>query len=201
MTDYTTPTAIQKIDKDGNLLDQLTDGWTPAFECPQSGIILRRGVPVGWQDEDRFSPMNSFAFSPLAQNLFSVDNGILALFLVKLYQKSPAELAKLASQYMDNVTKLLIAIVNTGKAHPLTAINATTLFSTVAHRFGILTDSGYLKVSDQTRSIIDKLIQLSAAGLAMDGLTSLVEHAQTGSEVGAAPAKGLGILADLKRLT
>jgi len=144
-------------------------------ETVENATIIRRYMPVDVQNEDRFSPMNTFAYSPFAQDLLSYDNAILAFILVKIAKSDPKLLAQLAGKYMDNTTKLLMAIVESGKAHPLTALNASTAFAVVAHRFGIITDSGCLKMLDQTRSIIDKLIQLNFANVALEGIGTLVE--------------------------
>lgn len=149
--------------------------YNPELRAPENAGITLRGVPVDIQNEDRFSPVNSFAFNPLAQELFSVDNAVLAVVLVTIAKQKPEALVKLMEKYIDSTTDILTSIVNSGKSHPLTALNASTAFAVVAHRFGIITDAGYLKMADQTRSIIDKLIQLNFAEMSFEGLTSLVE--------------------------
>lgn len=142
-------------------------------------MILRREVPVDMQNEDRFSPRNTFAFNPFSQILLSYDNGILAGLLYLMARKNPAALERLASKLMANVSKMLGNILASGRGNPLAAINAHTTFACVAHRFGIIDDSHYLKIAGQTRSIIDKIFQLNAADIAssgiLTGLSTLVE--------------------------
>lgn len=148
----------------------------------ENSTIIRRGFPVDIQNEDRFSPMGGFAYSPLAQDLMSIDNGVLALILLKLARDRPAALERLAEKFMDNITDLLSDIVQSGKTSPIASINASTTFAVVAHRFGIITDSGYLKMADQTRSIIDKLIQLDAGSIAGSGMLAGLQTFVGGSQ-------------------
>lgn len=201
------PTASSTAEQEASAIVPDGEGFLPG-NAPENAIIVRRNTPVDVQNEDRFSPMNGFAFSPLAQNLFSADNGVLAGLLFLIGRKNPKALERLAVKYMDSVSKMLIAITNSGKSHPLTALNASTQFAVVAHRFGVITDSGYLKIADQTRSIIDKLIELNFAGMVFDGLTALVEGSSITSVEKTTSkgtsltetAKGLGLLADLRSL-
>lgn len=169
--------------------------WSKDTRAPENAGITIKGVPVDIQNEDRFAPVGAFAYSPLAQELFSVDNGVLALLVVYLAKKNPAMLERIINKYLDNVTDLLSDIVESGKTHPLSAINAHTTFAVVAHRFGIINDAGYLKIVDQTRSIIDKIVQLNAADIAGSGML-------TGLEVFAGGGKrsrgGIAKLANLK---
>ena len=141
---------------------------------PENAGLIVDGAIVDIQNEDRFSPNSKFAFNPMTQELLSIDNFLLMLLLKKL---SSAQLVDVAKAYMGNITKMLTEITKAGKAHPLTALNASTQFAVVAHRFGVITDSGYLKMADQTRSIVDKLIQINFLNIGLDGLTSLVEGA------------------------
>lgn len=151
--------------------------WNPEARDPENSAIIIKGKPVDIQNEDRFASVGGFAFNPLAQELFALDNFVL-LFLLSKVPKG--QLVGLMKDYMKGVTKILCAVAESGKAHPLTALNASTQFASVAHRFGIISDQHYLKMADQTRSIIDKLIQLDFAGMAMDGLTTLVEKTVSG---------------------
>lgn len=163
-------------------------------KVPENFIIVRRGIPVDVQNEDRFSPMNTFAFSPIAQNYFSIDNVVLAAAVLKMAKDRPQLLAKLMDNYMNNVTKILAAVLNSAKTHPIAMLNAHTTFACVAQRFGILNDSHYLKIVDQTRSIVDKLIQLDFLNGALGGLETLVEGAQgigTGAATLAASLKSV----------
>lgn len=169
MTSYNTPDKKGETGEGQNIL------WSPDYTTPENAIILRRNVPVDVQNEDRFSPRNTFAFNPFAQEWFSTDNGVLVAFLFMLAKKDPKSVERLAARLMANVTSMLNAVIATGKSHPITALNATTTWAVLAHRFGILDDSHYLKISDQTRHIIDTLQQLSAAGIAMDGLQVFAE--------------------------
>lgn len=165
-------------------------GYSPDLHTPENAGIIKNGVVVDIQNEDRFSPQNGFAFNPLAPDgLMSVENLIL-LFIVKKFSETPegrVQLASIIKNYLDSTTKILTSIVETGKAHPVTALNASTLFSVVAHRMGLISDAGYLKMADQTRSLADKMILMAAAGIAFDGVSSLVE---AGGKVAAATAGG-----------
>lgn len=207
--DYTTPSKTdEKVPSSQNIL------WTADFKCPENSMILRREVPVDTQNEDRFSPMNGFAFSPLAQEYFSVDNAVLAGIVLLMAQKNPKGLERIIVKYMDSVTKILTTVVESGKTHPLTALNASTCYAVTAHRFGVITDSGYLKMADQTRAIVDKIIQLQwgaeligQSGL-LAGLSSFVEGNKITTKTGVSDRgstvekslQGLGALANLKAI-
>lgn len=163
---------------------------TPVYseteQPPQAAQITIRGVPVGMQDEDRFAPVGSFAYSPLTSEISDFQNVALVSILLAL-SRSPDgrdKIFKLADTYIKSTTKLLESIVESGKTHPLTALNASTAYAVTAHRFGILTDAGYLKMADQTRSIIDKLITLDFANLALDGLQTFTDKAITTWQMG-----------------
>lgn len=165
-TDYTTPDIKGQTGSGQDIL------WSPEFKCPEDSMILRRNVPVDIQNEDRFSPVNSFGFNPLSQDIFSLDTAALIL-LIKLCENP--KIQGLAKLYIQSVTKILTTLIDAGKSHPITALNAITAYAVTAHRFGIITDSGYLKLADQTRSIVDKLIQIDWANIGLSGLETLVE--------------------------
>jgi hypothetical protein len=156
------------------------------YRAPEDAGIKHRGVITDIQNEDRFSPVNTFAFSPMSQEYLSLDNAILLILVARLAKSDPKGLAKLMAKYMDDVTGLLGKIADAAKAHPITALNAGTMYAVTAHRFGVITDSGYLKIVDQIKSIIDKLILINFAGVAMDGLSVLVEGSKVGAEGAAA---------------
>lgn len=189
--DYTTPSKTDEGGSGQNIL------WTSDFKCPENAMILRRQVPVDVQNEDRFSPRNTFAFNPLAQELFSYDNGVLAAVLLLMAKKDPKSVERLATKLITSVGNLLEDILQSGKTNPLSAINSHTTFACVAHRFGIIDDSHYLKIVDQTRSIIDKIIQLSAADIAASGVLNGLSVFAEGGKRGARSTSGLSRLSNL----
>lgn len=169
----------------GTLREDFDPSYHPTGEetkTSKNAYILRRGVPVDIQREDRFTPFNTFAFSPLSQDLLSLDNGILGLLLFVIGKKSPETLAKIMNNYMTSVTKILTSLSDAGKAHPITALNTQTTFAAVAHRFGILSDSGYLKLVDQQRSLLDYYRFLGTVGIAIEGVSTLVEAGASAAE-------------------
>lgn len=146
--------------------------YSPDYRCPEDAGIKIKSIVVDVQNEDRFSPSSSFAFNPLSDDLFDLRNFV---FLVLLKKLGTEKLRLLLKDYMKNITNILVSVVESGKTHPITALNASTTFACVAQRFGIITDANYLKIVDQTRSIIDKLILKDFAGVAFDGLQHLTE--------------------------
>lgn len=138
---------------------------------PKNQMIVRRGVPVDIQREDRFSPVNGFAFNPMSQDYVSVDNAVL-LMLLKQVSRDPKALVALMAAYMKHTTDILNGVLNASKFHPLAALNSHILWACAAHRFGIINDSHYLKIADQTRSMFDKLFTvelLPAIGAVLAG--------------------------------
>src|SRR4030042_96599 len=88
----------------------------------KAGAIWRRGAKVGFQREDRFSPVNSFAFSPLTQTMSDFQNVALVGILAAA-SRSPEGLKMVmhfAEKYMDDVTKILTSILDAGTTHPMT---------------------------------------------------------------------------------
>lgn len=169
----------------------------------RSGVALLGNDPI--QGNTPFQFQDRTGFSPLPSNMFSQEGLFIGLLLFKLMKDKPQLFERLARRYMDNVTSIINHIADSGKAHPLSHLNSTTLAAAVAHRNGLLDNGGYVKVIDQTRSIIDKLINLATAGLALEGVQTLVEGTSTTQRVTrygeTTSQQGLAALANIRGAT
>lgn len=143
----------------------------------RSGVALLGNDPI--QGNTPFQYSDRTAFSPLPENLYSQEGLFVALLFWKLAKDKPEVFERIAIRYMNNVTDIITHVADSGKAHPFNHLNSTTLAAAIAHRAGLISNGGYIKVIDQTRSIIDKLINLNFGGLAVEGLGTLVEGAKT----------------------
>lgn len=169
----------------------------PKYEAEgvsKNAFALYRGFPTDIQREDRFSPVNSFAFSPLAQELFSIDNSLIGLLLFYIAKKDPSLVIKLFDRYMTNVSAILRTLTEAGKAHPVTSLNTQTTFAVMAHRFGLITDSGYLKLVDQQRNLLDYFKALGTVGIVLQGVETLAE---AGTKITESAVSTLGSLKSL----
>lgn len=162
---------------------------------PNTKAYWQYGFKVHY--EDYFEPQNRSPFSPLPDNLFSQEGAYIGALLIWLLKNRPDTFEKLANNYITTCGNIVSKIMESGKASPYAAINSHTAAACVLHRLGLITNGGYLKIVDQSRNMISVLQQLAALGKVLDGLTSLVEGASVSAGAGAAPTKGLGILADL----
>ena len=121
---------------------------------PENSAIIIRGKPVDIQNEDRFASVGGIPFNPLAQDYLQVDN-LLLLYLLKQFKEQPKLLKDLMESYMKSVASIINTIADSSKTHPLLGLNNSTLIACICHRFGLINDSHYLKIADQSRKLLD----------------------------------------------
>lgn len=154
-----------------------------------------------------FQTQNRFAFSPLPSYPASLE-GLALLLFIKKFSDTPAgmkSLERIAVKYIDTIGDIMSSIAGASKSNPYTGLHYSVLNAGIAHKTGLISDGGYLKVLEQAKNMIQIMQILAAAHVAMDGITTLVE----GSKTTVAPGKygtaetrtGLGLLANTKAIS
>lgn len=170
----------------------IANKYNQQYRAPVDAGYIRNGVAFNVQDLSHFTPNQPFAFSPLAQELMTVENAPLVLLALQ-FAKTPEgreQLLELAKTYIVALTGILTEICDSGSTHPLNHLNATTAFAAISHRFGLMTDSDYLKVVDQTQHIIDEIIKQTWAGEVLQGITTLTKSVAGGLFTGLKLTRG-----------
>lgn len=149
---------------------------------PLPDLSIKRPIP----DEVDFQKEEHFAFSPMPQNVFTVENIGFILLVVKL-SKTPEgikTLERIALKYLDSCTKIISSIQESCSGNWLTALNNQHITVGMTHRIGLLDDGAYIKIFEHYRAVFDKMWEKSFITDTVGSVTTLVQGSKAGGSTG-----------------